>query len=222
MTSRFCVRAVMVLAAVGACARDAGCGEPERASRDLRSERVSIGEGDYRLVARGTRKLWLEYFDTDGSKKIEWKVRPTEYKSEDKSRWDSWIRDGQVADITEIALSRWCTTSLVAVVEVSRGMESTYWCLTFEHVERYEDDGECRPGAAVCFKGSEGRILALSGTRNCPAITVVIGRRSLTNPGAVEAGVILDHWCPSPGFIDARVGRFEPQYAPLLEKSTEQ
>ena len=176
MSMTFSQIAAMVLSFL-LCSEVLGSDDVADVVRDTKSEPVSLGSGDFRLVARGGRRLVLEH--STHERAIEWEVDPEELKSDDASRQDSWLSEGQNARITEIALSRWSRTSLVAVVKVSRGSAAAFWCLTFEHTERYNGESTVAPGAALLLKGdAKYQILALSGSRNPPAITALIGKRS--------------------------------------------
>lgn len=184
---------------------------PTSTTAVVESNPVSLGNGDYVLVARNGRELSLQL--TQAGQTAVWKIVPRPLHSDVAALPDRWGPDGVNARITEITLTRWSRPSLLAAVKVSRGRETVFWCLSFPHVIRStEGTEELRPKAVALLKGGpEDRVLALSGSANSPAITLVTGKISKNEPGKIEAGAIAFEWCGSPEH--ARVGRFQPDYA---------
>lgn len=194
---------------------DATAQEPVAQEPAIHSEPVSLGNGDYVLVCKGKMQLLLEHRGSDGTSVRQ--VQPHTLQSEDVSRKTAPFLTGRNDKITEIALARWSKRSLVAVVKVVDGQDVTFWCLTFAQARSFfeKSDEPMQPTVALLTKGSHGdRILALSGSRNSPTITAVIGKFSNRRPGAIDSGRIAIHGCPNPGAIDARVGTFIPEYEP--------
>ena len=179
-------------------------------SVSIRSEPVSLGQGDYFLEFRGTEGLYLDH--ESGGTTSEWKVKPQVLESEDPSKKDTWVEDG----VCEIALARWSRGSLVAVVKLCKEEDATFWCLTFPQLEAHlANASDVSPVATVLSKGGrKDRVFALSGSRNPPTVTVVIGTWSRTRPGTIASGTIIIDGCANPGPIHARLGRFKPDYLP--------
>lgn len=178
----------------------------------VHSQGVSLGRGDYNLVSPNGIDLQLEY-SHDG-RTVQYQVLPQEMVSKEQlKRGERRIPIGKGGTITEIMLARWHHFSLVAVVKVGTGPNATFWCLTFNEVGRYKSEQLLRPYAAIAANGTrDDRILAVSGDRDGPAITIVIGKLSAGRPGAIDSGMIVMHGCPNPAAIDARLGHFVPEY----------
>jgi len=200
----FSIVAILVQISVGAA--------EERAARIdvVKSGPVSLGDGDYVLVARGGHELSLQHVGTDGTS--EWSIKPKELQNENVALGVRWPIDEIGGRITQIVLARWSRPSLIAVVRISRGEKTEFWCLGFRHVvASSRGKNELAPRAALAIQGdAEDRVLALSANIDPPAFTIVTGQLSKTNPNAVEQGAIAFEWC---GFEEfARAGRFKPEY----------
>lgn len=177
----------------------------------VRSESVSLGDGDYRLVARNRSELLLEH--EIGGKVSRWPIEIQKEQPATGQSDESWGND----EVREIALSRLSRAALVAVVNVkSRDKdEATFWCLTILNVKEVSAKRAVLTArAGVIAKGSkEDRILALSGNRFLNSITAVMGRWSESQPGAFESGTIFFQGCPSFGSMGGRTGKFKTEYA---------
>jgi len=170
------------------------------------SEYVSLGEGDFRLVAEPGKGLVLQH--EHGELTQSCIVVPKFVGAEPNAA---------AKTVTEVALARWNRTSLIALVEMSDGDDATYVCLTFADVDIGGAETMREPTAAIMMHGKrQDKILALSGDRMGPSIVAVIGRLSTTLPGgALDSGQIVFHGCPNPAAVGGRVGSFVPQYVPL-------
>lgn len=177
-------------------------------ARQVRSEPVSLGAGEYSLTADAENHLTMEFKDKEQT--LVQTIRISDLTKSDVDAPGKW-ENGKICDI---ALSRWSKTSLVAVIKVREGDTSRFWCLTFVKIGEKEKSGdELRSSASIIFRGSpDDKILALSGTRDSITITAVIGRFSNTRPGELESGFIVIDYCGTPGATGGRGAMFTPEY----------
>lgn len=119
----------------------------------------------------------------------------------------------ETSQFTEVALSRWGSSSLVALVEVRQDAGVLYLCLTFTAAKASESANVIEPTTTVVMR-SEGnpRILALPGTRQGDLLVAVIGWMTHNKPGAIETGQMRFDGCPNPESISGCVGASSLEY----------
>jgi hypothetical protein len=166
----------------------------------VRSERVSLGRGDFWVIATDDNTLRLVH-ELD-NKLVEQKIIP------------SPIPAGTIRDI---ALARFGNRGggLVAVVKVRLADTVEFWSLTLSGLDHETaEDAISAPAARLMSGHATDQILALSGTRKGTIFTVVVGTMSEKRPGTIDTGTILIDGCPFPTPSNGRIGQFRPTYAP--------
>ena len=79
--------------------------EVSSSDKVVRSAPVSLGEGEYVLVARNGHELSLQHIRP--KRTSEWKISPKELRKENASLKERWPSDAKNGQITQIALARW-------------------------------------------------------------------------------------------------------------------
>lgn len=173
-----------------------------------KSAPVSLGDGDYRLIADRTDKISLTYTSKTTSR--QWQIKPSPLERETPKLL--WPDDAAPHVIRQVVLVRRKSESLLAVVKTVHEHQVFFWIFELPNIVECDASvKELRPFAVLLSVGRSGeRILAVSGDINPPAFTVVTGIISETNPGEIEAGSITFEWC---GFVEyALTGEIKPSY----------
>lgn len=171
------------------------------------SGRVSLGHGDFVLKFREGMGFVLEN-ETQGRR---WPVKllvGSENKEEsllDKAKKDH-------AKVDQVELARHSRDSMICVVKTRT--EDDAELTVFSISSGQLTAKELNLPARYSFKSDRrDSILAVCGTVNSPLVTIVTGKFSDIEPGAVTTGTVTIEVC---GMIEgARTGKFKTQYQPI-------
>lgn len=183
----------------------------------VQSELVSIGHGDYMLIAREKTGLLLRHSSLHGT--ITYTLKPIVIEPSPDQKKSQWPN----SRIEEIALSRWSRKSLVAVIKtraLHAGRSTSFWFVTFNgtNLPPKHPEQPITQVSFICDGSPDDRILAVSGTRNSPAITALIGTWSESADQVLDSGMLAIHGCPSPNAASPLVGHFRPRFLPVSHK----
>lgn len=187
-----------ILVAVFVCATDSNAelicsdGNSDRNDVYIRSEKVSLGKGEYRILATEDAALTLELTEGDSVKKGKIDFQNTE------ESLGSAQEMRKAHKVTSVALCRWSSGSLAAVVKLVSESKASFWLVTIERRHLNESKDGCMAAvASPIYRGdSRYRVLAFTGNRQGDTIVVMIGEMSADRPGSIESGCVFFHDCP--------------------------
>ncbi len=179
--------------------------------RRVLSTKVSLGHGDYTVVSKGGRDLFLQHSEGDSIR--EWRIRYRDVLSKSQHFAQLQPLEKRKSAITNLSLARWSSNSLLLVVKEVDGDRSLFWCLGLTKLDpSMALENELSGNAKFLMDGDQrDRVIALSGDLQPPAIAIIVGKQSESKPNEFESGVIAFEWC---GDLDVlRAGQFIPRYS---------
>jgi hypothetical protein len=172
---------------------------------------LSFGNGDFFMISSTGETLKLEHRQDSVTR--QWEVTPTSAKGKLNSH--SFFE----GKISQLAIARWSKTSMIAVVKTVSNNSAKFWAISFPKFSEkcFEEQYFSPKCHFLCEVAIEHDILAVSGTVNSPAYTILVGAISSEAPSKIETGTIFFEPC---GFIDEASGSSFRIEAKTDEKGT--